>query len=46
MALAPCGRRSLRSDTLTTRVTGVRITVFTIPAEIITDVNIELVPKQ
>ena len=25
---APCGMRSLRSDTLTMRVTGVRITVF------------------
>ena len=25
---APCGMRSLRSDTLMTRVTGVRITVF------------------
>ena len=27
---APCGMRSLRSDTLTMRVTGVRITVFSI----------------
>ena len=33
---APCGMRSLRSDTLTMRVTGVRITVFS--SAIVTDV--------
>ena len=35
---APCGMKSLRSDTLTMRVTGVRITVFS--SAIVIDVNV------
>ena len=40
---APCGMRSLRSDTLTMRVTGVRITVLS--SAIVIDVIVHCHPK-